>query len=61
MPLHPDVATVIARIETHALVAGISLQVLACLMNDSRFHGVQIGLGLVGVLLMIVGFHHLSE
>ena len=42
-----------------ALTAGVTLQVLACLMNGyNRASLLQTGLGLVGVLLMLIGFHH---
>ena len=59
--MHLDIAATIARIESHTLIMGVSLQMLACLMNSSKFHKVQIGVGLLGVFLMVVGFHRGSE
>ncbi len=59
--MHLDVGTTVARIEAHALVAGVSLQAIACLMNSGRFHKVQIGLGSLGVVLMIFGFQQMSR
>ena len=46
----------------YALTAGATLQVVACLMNgNSRRCVLQIGVGLGGVALMAVGFHHLVD
>ncbi len=42
------------------MVAGVTLQAVACLMNDSRYSILQIGIGLLGVVLMILGFHHFA-
>ena len=58
--MHVDIATTEKVIEAHALIAGISLQVLACLMSGDRYPVVQIGIGLLGVILMIIGFRHLG-
>lgn len=42
------------------MVAGVTLQAVACLMNGSRYSILQIGIGLLGVVLMILGFHHFA-
>ena len=57
--MHLDIGAAIARIEGHALIIGVSLQVLACLMNSSEFHKAQVSVGLLGVFLMVIGFHRL--
>ena len=45
----------------YVVAAGIILQIVACMMNgDDKYLGVQVGIGLVGVLLMIIGFHHIA-
>ena len=59
--MHLDIETTVARIEAHILIIGVSLQVIACLMNSTDFHKAQIGVGLLGVVLMIIGFHQLSK
>ena len=58
--MHVDIATIKNSIEAHALIAGVSLQVLACLMSGDRYPVVQIGIGLLGVVLMVIGFRHLG-
>ena len=58
--MHVDVAAIRNSIETHALIAGVGLQVVACLMSGDRYPVLQIGLGLLGVALMVIGFRHLS-
>ena len=59
--MYLDFGTTIARIEAHTLIIGVSLQVIACLMNSTDFHKAQIGIGLLGVVLMIIGFNQLPE
>ena len=59
--MHLDIGATVARIEAHTLFIGVSLQVIACLMNSTDFHKAQVGVGLLGVVLMVIGFHQLSE
>ncbi len=56
-----DFGVAVARCQGYALPAGIALQVIACLMNDSnRLSVVQAGVALVGIVLMVLGFDHLA-
>ena len=46
----------------YALVAGIALQLLACLMSgDHAWPVLQAAIGLLGVILMIAAFHHMAN
>ena len=58
--MHLDLGMTAIRLEGYALPAGVTLQGLACLLNDSRQSLLQIGVGLAGVLLMIVGIDHVA-
>ena len=58
--MHLDMGATLARIEGHTLIIGVSLQMLACLMNSTEFHKAQIGVGLLGVFLMVIGFRRFS-
>jgi hypothetical protein len=45
----------------YALVGGIALQLVACLMSgDDASWVLQACIGLVGIALMIVAFHHMA-
>ena len=45
----------------YALVAGIALQLVACLMSgDDASWVLQACIGLVGIALMVVAFHHFA-
>ncbi|WP_428390480.1 hypothetical protein [Lichenicoccus sp.] len=58
--MHVNIAAIRHSFDAHALIAGVALQVVACLMSGDRYPFVQIGLGLLGVALMVIGFRHLN-
>ncbi len=59
--MHLELGISIAKVEAHVLALGLALQIIACLMNSSNFHKLQISIGLLGVVLMIIGFHRLPD
>lgn len=56
-----ELGLALARYQQYALPAGIALQVIACLMNDSnRLSLVQTGIAFIGILLMVLGIDRLA-